>query len=141
MADQTITEDELAEALETIRHPEPHDGCGSCRAEAGKIFARVAEHREPEYEPGQLYQSAAGVPYLRLDGLARPWLRIWPTGDVQAYDEAAPLRPLRKLVSEGSQAAKLRHGDLRDLLKARTKVPHSAAVDLAWDIIKLLEAT
>lgn len=73
---------------------------------ADAIWDDIQAHREPEYEPDEVYVSALNVKYYRQaqyeDG--RVWL------DIQSGEEVrhgVPARPLRKLTPEGSQDAEI----------------------------------
>lgn len=100
---ETITRDELAEALSRFlrEHRAEVVVMESPEGAAAALVADIAAHREPEYEPGEIYQDAGGVQFYRLcefeDG--RPWLDIEAD---EAVRHATPVRPLRKLVPEGS---------------------------------------
>jgi hypothetical protein len=94
-----ITRDELAEALRGLKIT-PEDENTYYPAVADAIFDEVRRNREPEYEPGAVYADGCGLP-----------LRYTVSGGWEAFGRAGehtydfPLRPLRKLVPEGSQAA------------------------------------
>lgn len=93
-----ITEAELRAAIDrlgwyiaTAAEPTTHP--------ADRIIRDIERHREPEYEPGGIYQDAAGHRYLRKPyATDLPWLLIGRDGLVVERVESVPARPLRKLV-------------------------------------------
>ena len=156
-APETITEAELAEALRNagsiadlskglrgLFEPGTDDL-------AARIFGYVAEHREPAYEPGEVYQSPGGVKFYRLreyeDG--RVWLDIDADETVR---HEVPGRPLRKLVPQGSPLSEherdLIHADLGQLLDllglgnyARPESSHEVFLACLEEIAKLKRRT
>lgn len=147
-APETITRDELAEAMRNVGsiadlskglrglfEPGTDDL-------ANAIFGYVAAHREPAYEPGEAYQDQRGHIYLRSS-----------TGDWVDYSGVRhggsfPLRPLRRLVPEGSPLADserdLIHADLGKLLDllglgdyARPQSSHEVFLTCLEEVAKL----
>jgi hypothetical protein len=100
--EDTITREELAAAF---RSGFLYTHSASAAHAAQEVFAHVVRHREPEYEPGAVYQDPAGRAWCRLrtdDGEA-DW-RCCESGTL--YSDRYPGRPLRKLVPEGSPVSR-----------------------------------
>jgi hypothetical protein len=94
--EDTITREELAAAF---RSGFLYTHSASAAHAAQEVFAHVVRNREPEYEPGAVYQDPAGRAWCRLrtgDGEA-DW-RCCESGTL--YSDRYPDRPLRKLVPE-----------------------------------------
>jgi len=84
---ETITRDELTAALTS----------GPLRANApdllaAEIFEHVISRREPRYEPGCAYEDAEGTVFLRSE------IGDWVDRSGGRWNDATPVRPLRKLV-------------------------------------------
>ncbi len=97
MADETITRDELAEALRTHQLkaiPGRLVNLADPDETAAGLFQAVIDAREPEYEPGVAYVDARGDSYLRSG--TGGWVDYSTTWHPHAF----PLRPLRRLVPE-----------------------------------------
>jgi hypothetical protein len=138
---ETITERELEEYFQ--RRQSERNVMGGASLEAARIVRDIKAHREPRYEPDAMYRDADGTNWLYAPGLAEaregswadcPWLK---PGDKGAYSLNSPARPLRKLIPEGSQAAKADHGRIFEELQ-NSGLLRSQAVDLAQRICKLL---
>jgi hypothetical protein len=102
---QSITEAELAEALAELGVRTGNRDC-FFPALAESIFGRVAARREPEYEPGEIYEDDQGDAYHRL--APGPGNGQWTWTKCHTglrVGDGVPVRPLRKLVPEGSQEA------------------------------------
>jgi hypothetical protein len=99
--------------------------------EAARTVKYVKAHREPEYEPGEVYEDADGDRFIRsrTEGIDYPWRSFG--GD--RFRNHYPTRPLRKLVPEGTQR-KVTREQVRKALMWDDKNPN--AVDR---IMKLLE--
>jgi len=96
-APEAITRDELADALAALKIT-PEDENTFYPAVADGIFEHVRRSREPEYEPGEIYEDAAGHRYMRVGVAALPWLLVGKDGLVISRVEGVPARPLRRLV-------------------------------------------
>jgi hypothetical protein len=111
MTGDSITPDELRAAIDRLGYYVDRHATHP----AERIIRDVECHREPEYEPGGLYQDAIGQPFYRCPDGRWIWL---PEG--KPFSDHTPNRPLRKLVAEGSQAARLsRDAVIRDLRAAQ----------------------
>lgn len=110
MAEETITRDELAAYYMLNGASSP----AVAEEAAAGAFAWAAGQREPEpeYEPGVMYQDAAGQFWLyeppprtaaNVAGswLECPWLK---PGSAGAFSAGAPEQPLRRLVPEQEDA-------------------------------------
>jgi hypothetical protein len=107
--EDTITREELAAAF---RSGFLYTHSASAAHAAQEVFAHVVRNREPEYEPGAVYQDPAGRAWCRLrtdDGEA-DW-RCCESGTL--YSARYPDRPLRKLVPETlpASAPPVPHGE------------------------------
>ena len=129
---ETITRDELAEALARLKIT-PEDENTFYPAVAGAIFEQVLAQREPEYEPGAVYECARGDVWQFTRG-------AWETPGVSGpVPFGVPERPLCKLVREGSQAARLSYADV--LAAIGMGMEHEEDyTQLAARVCKLLEA-
>jgi hypothetical protein len=102
-ASESITREELADAMRGLKIT-PEDENTFYPAVADAIFAAAQRNREPEYEPGEIYQSGDGRRwefYSDEDG-QRGWLL---PGQVAKYGFDFPSRPLRRLVPAPSRDA------------------------------------
>ena len=136
-ARESITRDELADYFR--RHDSSSLAAESSVAMAASIFANVAANREPEYEPGEIYEDASGHRYLRKPyATDLPWLLIGGAGLVVERVEGVPVRPLRKLVPEGSQSAEVWWSSVLAALIAAEKHGEDMG-QTAHRICKLLE--
>jgi hypothetical protein len=148
---RTITEDELAETLAELGIR--INGNAYFPELARNIFGYIERQREPKYEPGGIYQSPDGRTWFRLrlgrsavDPDETPgwgW-RCCESGT--RYAGHVPMRPLRKLVPEGSQAEALRKlaESWRELASNGDSLNGVTSASLAYrdaaeDIRKLLE--
>jgi hypothetical protein len=111
-APESITRHELTAALIHLEHSGDKPRCDSCWDKAGSILDHIEAHREPEYEPGEIYEDAEEVRYLRLGSESFPWLLLGRNGVPVPNLAGAPATPLRKLVPEGPQSAKPSHFDV-----------------------------
>lgn len=106
---ESITGAELRAAIDRLGWYMQHEpGIPSSAHPADRIIRDVERHREPEYEPGEIYQSRTGFRYLRLpdeSGTALPWLLLSKGGTVIERVEDVPDRPLCKLVPEEAPPA------------------------------------
>ena len=114
---ESITEAELAEALHGLALFQGDEERVKLtdlnpQAFAATLFERTGRHREPEYEPGEIYEDAEEVRYLRLGSESFPWLLLGRNGVPVPNLAGAPATPLRKLVPEGPQSAKPSHFDV-----------------------------
>lgn len=111
MSGETITRDELAAYYR--RHDSSSLASEASAAMADRIIADIEAHREPEYEPGTAYQDARGDVYLRSS------IGDWVDRSGTRHGHTFPLRPLRRLVPAGSEAAKpVTHGQIVNVLAA-----------------------
>jgi hypothetical protein len=136
---ETITEAELAEALRDLQIT-PEDENTFYPAVASAIFERAKRSREPEYEPGQIYEDIVGARYLCWYG--RPllqWVRIFPDGAVQECHHDAPVRPLRKLVPEADLPKLDREVMAEEILAGFRS--NRAPVEIAARICTLMEGS
>ena len=126
---ETITKAELAEALG--RHAQiPY------HIMADELINDIKAHREPMFVHRDVVQDAKGDVWVFDSNYATGgWQAPGVSG---AVGFAIPARPLRRLLPEGPQAAKVDHGQVLDELTAHTRLPRQEAVDLAWRICKLL---
>jgi hypothetical protein len=97
---------------------------------AGAIWDDILAHREPEYEPGEIYRDAIGNRWQRThDG------KSLAPGSSADHEHGYPARPLRRLVPEGP---KVDHGQILAELTQWTNLPRGEAIYLAWRICKLI---
>lgn len=136
---ETITRDELAEALRGLKIT-PEDENTFYPAVADAIFEKAKRNREPEYEPGAVYQDADGGVWVYQpqghDGGLCCWLSPGTQG---VWSSVSPRRPLRKLVPEGSQASGLSYAGVRREVFRGIENGETASM-IADRIFKLLEA-
>lgn len=139
---ETITRDELAEALRGLKIT-PEDENTFYPAVADAIFEKAKRNREPEYEPGAMYQDADGKFWLyspdrpEVHWADCPWVH---PGSAGAYSLNSPERPLRKLVPEGSQAQMDGlDGEALDELLKRAGLSDKQAAAVALDIHRIFE--
>lgn len=132
--DETITREELAAYY---RRREFSAEWHKPEEVAQIVFEDIKAHREPEYERGQIYEDTTGRRFFRLLGDGTGWSSV-PEGT--PYTGDYPLRPLRKLVPEGSLAAKLSYEAVLDAL-ARGMDYEEDYTQLAGRIVKLLDGT
>lgn len=100
---------------------------------ARDLYADIKAHREPVYKQDDRIEDAQGVAWQRVPG--NQWVRM---GRVEWYDNDVPVRPLRKLVPEGSLAAKLSYEAVLGEL-ASGMVNEEDYTQLAGRIMKLLD--
>ena len=97
-AGETFTERELEEHFQRVQSS--RNVMGGAGIEAARIVRDIKAHREPEYEPGEMYRDAAGETW-KFGQLRMPQEPCWfKPGADRAYAFKVPVRPLRKLVLE-----------------------------------------
>jgi hypothetical protein len=103
---ESITEAELTRALIHVEHSGGKQHCSSCREKAVSLLSHVKAGREPEYEPGEIYEDDAGDRFMRMkEPPGGCWMELRANGSTALRGNGTPYRPLRKLVPEGSQEA------------------------------------
>ena len=101
---ESITEAELA------AYYEQRGDVLDPKAAASAAFGVIGATREPEYEPGEIYEDDQGDAYHRL--APGPGNGQWTWTKCHTglrVGDGVPVRPLRKLVPEGPQSAKPSH--------------------------------
>lgn len=144
---ESITGAELRAAIDRLGWNVQHEpGIPSSTHPADRIIRDVERHREPEYEPGGVYQDADGDVFKYCNELAgdTPWLGF--TGELYAHGHVS--QPLHKMVPEGSPLADSERdlirrdlGQLLDLLglgdHARPASSHEVFVMCLEEVAKL----
>jgi hypothetical protein len=95
---ESITEDELEQYFQRVQSV--RNVMGGASLEAARIVRDIKAHREPEYEPGRIYQDASRQPFYRCPDGSWLWLP-----ESKPFSDHTPNRPLRKLVPEPSRDA------------------------------------
>jgi hypothetical protein len=146
---KAVTRDELAAFYRRSsnsgdRHDNAYVSAVAAAADelADRILADALAHREPEYEPGKIYEDARGDAYCRLIPGA-PGNGQWAWTNCRTdlrVGEEIPDRPLRKLVPEGLPRNEWSYYEVRDTIVAGLDMGHSTE-QIASDICKLLDGT